>query len=99
MDDCRDLTTIALEAGDTRRTAEAPGTLTFWWKVSSESNYDYLRFYINGIQQASISGYTSWQQRTYAVSEGDEIMRRYTKDGSVTRGSDKEWIDDITLEE
>lgn len=80
------------------RIVETSGTLTFWWKVSSESNYDYLRFYINGSEKSRISGSTSWQQKTYSVVAGDEIKWNYTKDGSVTRYSDKGWIDDVKLE-
>jgi len=29
---------------------EGGGEITFWWKVSSESNGDYLRFYIDGVE-------------------------------------------------
>ena len=32
------------------------GTLSFWWKVSSETNNDTLRFYLNGAEQTRISG-------------------------------------------
>jgi hypothetical protein len=82
-----------------RRTAEFSGTLTFWWKVSSEYYWDKLEFYINGARQAYISGETSWQLQEYSVSEGDEIMWKYMKDSSFTRGLDKGWIDDIRVEE
>ena len=29
-------------------TVTGPGTLNFWWKISSEAQYDWLEFYING---------------------------------------------------
>lgn len=32
-----------------------PGTLTFWWKVSSESGYDWLRFYLDGNEAAALT--------------------------------------------
>src|SRR5437868_1349997 len=35
---------------------DGPGTVLFWWKVSSETNKDYLKFFINGVQQTRISG-------------------------------------------
>src|SRR6185503_9232079 len=47
-----------------------PGTLSFWWKVSSETNYDALRFYVNGVELARISGEVDWQQRTVTLPAG-----------------------------
>ncbi len=50
-----------------------PGTLTFWWKISSESSYDYLRFRLDGEDVAAtppISGEVNWQQRTVNVPAG-----------------------------
>ncbi len=42
-------------------TLAAQNTLIFWWKVSSEANWDYLRFYMDGVDQAgSISGEINW---------------------------------------
>jgi len=32
------------------------GTVSFWWKVSSESGYDELEFYPDDVRQHSISG-------------------------------------------
>ena len=32
-------------------TVVGPGSVTFWWKVSSETNNDSLRFFINGTAQ------------------------------------------------
>ena len=37
-------------------TASGNCVLTFWWKVSSELDYDYLQFYINDVLQDEISG-------------------------------------------
>ena len=37
-------------------TINGPGTIIFWWKVSSEINNDLLRFTIGGSEQARISG-------------------------------------------
>jgi len=76
-------------------TVSQAGTLKFYWKVSSETNYDYLRFYINGVQQASISGSTSWAQKSYTVSAGATVKWAYTKDGSVSSGSDAGWVDKV----
>jgi PKD repeat protein len=74
-------------------------SVKFYWRVSSESNYDYLRFYIDGVQQHSISGSTSWAQRTYSVSSGTHTLKwSYTKDYSVSSGSDCGWVDKLDLQ-
>ena len=38
------------------------GTCSFWWQVSSEPDFDFLQFSINGNVQAGISGSVGWQQ-------------------------------------
>ena len=77
-------------------TVIGPGILTFNWKVSSEGNFDYLRFYIDGNQQERISGYGSWIQKEYSISEGEHTLTwSYTKDGSVDRYDDCGYVDNI----
>ncbi len=74
-------------------------SVKFYWRVSSEANYDYLRFYIDGVQQASISGSTSWAQKTYTVTSGSHTLKwSFTKDGSVSTGSDCGWVDYLQLQ-
>ena len=75
------------------------GTLTFWWKVSSESGYDFLHFYINGVEQATITGEVDWQQKTFLLSAGTNniVSWSYTKDYSVSAGLDAGWVDRVTF--
>ncbi len=50
-------------------TVNGPGTLRFWWKVSSETGYDYLEFYLNErTATGRISGEVDWQQQTFKLS-------------------------------
>ena len=74
-----------------------PGTLTFWWKVSSEENFDFLRFFIDGVEQSgAIHGEVDWQQRTNLISSGTHTLRwRYEKDSSASEGQDAGWIDEL----
>jgi len=77
---------------------EAAGQVSFWHRVSSESGYDYLRFYIDGVQQSQWSGSTSWAQASYPVSAGSHTFEwRYSKDGSFISGSDTAWVDEIVV--
>ncbi len=76
----------------------AAGNISFWRKVSSEANYDWLRFSIDGTEMGSWSGNVAWGQATYPVSAGTRIFKwAYSKDVSYTSGSDCAWIDDIVF--
>ena len=76
----------------------AGGDLKFWYNVDSEATYDFLRFYIDGVQQDSWSGSIGWTEATYSVSAGQRTFEwRYTKDGSVSTGADAAWVDFITF--
>jgi uncharacterized protein (TIGR02145 family) len=74
------------------------GKVSFWYRVSSENNFDFFRFYVNDIEQARWSGDVSWNQVTYDLAPGTHLLRwSYTKDGSVSGGSDTAWVDQIIL--
>lgn len=75
---------------------DSEGIISFYRKVSSEANYDYLRFYINDQLQGQWSGNLDWTEVSYPVTPGHKIFRwTYSKDGSVSTGSDRGWIDFI----
>ena len=72
------------------------GEVSFNRKVSSENNYDYLRFYIDNVKQGEWAGEQNWALVSYPVTAGNHQFRwQYIKDLSVNGGSDKAWIDDI----
>jgi uncharacterized repeat protein (TIGR01451 family) len=74
------------------------GTIAFWKKVSSEQNYDFLKFYINNALQNQWSGNVDWSQETYNVTPGQVTFKwEYMKDNIVSSGSDCAWIDDIVF--
>ena len=76
--------------------ASGPGTLSFYWKVSSEANFDFLRFYIDGVSQGVISGSTNWAQKTYSIVSGAHTLKWvYSKDGSESSGLDAGWLDKV----
>lgn len=96
----------ALQSGDindsqetwVETTVTGPDRLSFWWKVDSESNYDYLNLNVNGTTVQSISGSVAWTQVSYDVPAGLQTIRWvYRKDGSVSTGADAGWLDEVNL--
>ena len=76
----------------------ADGELSFMYKVSSESGYDKLKFYINGSVQDEWSGDVAWSEATYDLAAGDYTLKwEYSKDGSVSSGEDCAWVDYIVF--
>ena len=76
----------------------AAGNITFYRRTSSESGYDYLTFYIDGVEQNNWSGEQDWAQVTFAVHEGIRTFTwTYSKDGSTSDGDDAAWIDDVVF--
>ncbi|MFW9849910.1 MAG: fibronectin type III domain-containing protein, partial [Candidatus Thorarchaeota archaeon] len=78
---------------------EGPATISFDWRVSSEINYDFLKFYIDGIEQLKISGSPSWAHISRTITTwGSHILRwTYIKDYSISRFSDCGWIDNLMI--
>lgn len=73
-------------------------TLTFWIRTSTESGFDYLRTYVDGTMRDQWSGTTAWTMVSYALTAGSHTVEwRYTKDGSVSSGSDAVWVDDVSF--
>jgi hypothetical protein len=71
-------------------------SLRFYFKVSSEPNYDFLSFRLNGVEIFKKSGEIPWTKKVVAVHAGLNKMEwSYRKDNSVSQGSDCAWIDMI----
>ncbi|MFH0896107.1 MAG: C25 family cysteine peptidase, partial [Bacteroidota bacterium] len=74
----------------------ASDSISFYRKISSEANYDYLRFYIDGAQQDEWAGTVAWGRAVYHVTVGQHIFKwTYEKDYNTIGGSDKVWVDYI----
>ncbi len=71
-------------------------SIRFFYRVSSEPNYDYLSFKLNGTEVFKQSGEIPWSKMTVAVPAGlNKLEWSYKKDNSVSKGSDCAWIDMI----
>jgi len=74
------------------------GHYTFWWKVSSELDFDFLEFRINGIVQTNISGEVDWQPVSLPVAAGTNVlMWRYSKESIYGSGLDAGWVDQFAF--
>jgi subtilisin family serine protease len=72
----------------------AVSDLTFWYKVSTESGYDYLRFYVDGNQQQQWAGELDWAEYSASIAVGLHTFRwEYDKDYSVSNGDDAVYVD------
>jgi len=70
----------------------------FVWKVSSEPGYDKLRFFINSVEIASISGEVNWQTKTFPAPVGyNTVQWKYTKDYGRSQGADAGWVDHVEI--
>jgi hypothetical protein len=73
------------------------GTISFTHKEDTESNYDELFFHIDGVEQAVWSGSNAGAPAyVIDVPAGTHTFRwTYDKDGSISTGADRVWIDDL----
>ncbi len=72
--------------------------MSFFGKISSEANWDYGYFYIDGVQKGSYTGAGSWGEKKFDITAGDHTFQwQYTKDGSVNSNDDCFYVDYITF--
>jgi len=72
-------------------------SISFYQQTSSEQDYDFLNFYIDGAKKGSWSGIPGvWSRVAFPVTTGlHTFMWSYEKDYSNSVGSDCAWIDYI----
>jgi len=79
-------------------TVIGPDTLTFFWKVSSEENFDFLIFQIDGTEQFKISGEIPWEKHNILIPAGPHKLRwTYKKDNKQNVGIDAGFLDEVSL--
>ena len=77
----------------------APGEISFWKYLSSEQDYDFLKFRINGNKVDEWSGEdVDWSFVSFPVNVGQNTFKwEYDKDDYVSDGQDCAWIDYIVF--
>jgi len=72
--------------------------ISFFYQVSSEANYDFLKFYINGTPLGQWSGNQNWSYVSFPVQAGEVTFTwAYEKDFSVSSGLDCAFVDFIVF--
>ncbi len=88
--------TVCFFRNETIDTTE--NAISFYYKVSSEASYDFLRFYVDWAEIVNWSWEIDWSKYTYNLSPWNyDLSWCYTKDWSVSNGSDKAWVDYVTV--
>ena len=66
--------------------------------MSSEANFDFAKFYLDGNLLAQTSGEVDWQNYPFALTAGTHTLEwRYTKDATGSTGLDASFIDNVQL--
>jgi subtilisin family serine protease len=75
-----------------------PCKVVFYWGVSSEKDYDYLRFFIDGTEQEAISGEVGWTRKSYYLTPGVHTLTwTYAKDQFTAGGLDSGFVDRFSI--
>lgn len=73
-------------------------SISFYRKVSSENNYDYLNFYIDNERISRWAGSKAWARVAFPITPGHHLLSwLYIKDQSTISGSDCAWVDFIVF--
>jgi hypothetical protein len=73
-------------------------SISFYSKVSSEQDYDWLHFFIDDVPLGQWSGEQDWQRSAYPVTAGTHTFKWwYVTDVSFLNGSNAGWIDNIVF--
>jgi hypothetical protein len=78
-------------------TVTGPGTLRFFWRVSSEENDDILEVDIPSASiHHEISGDTAWEEMILSIPPGTHpVTWSYTKGASGSANQDMAWVDQV----
>jgi subtilisin family serine protease len=77
--------------------AAGPGTLSFWWKLSSEPGVGQLFLYDNAQSVAYLQGEADWRQEQFHLLAGLHRLRwQYHRGNDDPFGLDRGWLDQVT---
>ena len=75
-----------------------PAKVTFYWGVSSEKDYDFLRFFVDDAEKDAVSGEVGWSLKTFTVPAGTHTLKwTYSKDEFTRSGLDSGFADELKI--
>ncbi len=75
-----------------------PCKVTFYWGVSSEEDYDFMRFFIDDVEKEAISGEVGWTRKGFLIPAGSHTLKwTYSKDEFTTSGLDSGLVDQFEI--
>jgi len=75
-----------------------PCKVVFYWGVSSEADYDFLRFYIDNVEQEAVSGELGWTRKGFLIPAGTHTLKwSYSKDEFTISGLDSGFVDRFAI--
>jgi formylglycine-generating enzyme required for sulfatase activity len=80
------------------RTIVGPAVVKFAWRVSSESNFDFFSYSLDGVELEKISGNGEWLDRSLTLGAGSHALRwAYAKDVDSANFDDAGYLDDLVI--
>src|SRR5262249_35915936 len=74
--------------------------LSFWWKVSSQTNYDYYEFWTNSVLATRISGEVDWRSNFFRLpATTNQSQWRFIRTNIAVNalGQSCGWLDQVVL--
>ena len=88
------------KTSDTRLSFTTSGddSISFYYRVSSEEDYDKFNFYIDNTLMLQESGEVGWTRASYPVTAGSHTLRfAYAKDYYAEEGEDAAFVDNLRI--
>jgi hypothetical protein len=77
---------------------ECTQMISFDLKVSSEPDYDFLSFYVDGNLVEYFTGQIDWDNHMYFLDSTNHVFKwEYSKDATVSSGEDCAYIDNVRI--
>ncbi len=77
---------------------EGPALVSFWWRISSEEDFDLGQFDVDEASVAVVGGVVAWRKVERYLPAGRHLLRwSYTKDETDSAGSDTMWVDEVKV--
>ena len=87
-----------LQHSEMTTSVTGPCKVTFYWGISSEADYDFMRFYIDDVEMEAISGEVGWTHKGYLIPAGTHTLKwAYIKDDYTASGLDSGLVDQFGI--